>query len=127
MDIQYYLDMAKMHGYGNPEKEAIWNHVPQEERLAILQHLMTYRAVTECCQFEEDHLREEIPAGTGPKTAATMLDGLLREWSKREFGEMPITLEPFIFFACNGDAFSLEFLKCNARRFLWLPDPIPAG
>ncbi|MFA6414783.1 MAG: hypothetical protein WC217_02845 [Candidatus Paceibacterota bacterium] len=116
--------MAKQHGYGNSVKEALWALCPPEERLKILRHLMTYRAVTETCQFEEDHFGEEISAGTGPKTTAVMLDGLLQKWSTCEFGEIPMTLEPFIFFACWGDGFSLEFLTQNARRFLWLPEPL---
>lgn len=117
--------MAEQHGYGDATKEALWAHCPPEERLEILRHLMTYRAVKEACQFEENHFGEEIPAGTGPKTAVVMLDGKLREWSLLEFGNMPMTLEPFIFFACWGDGFSLEFLKQNASRFLWLPEPLP--
>lgn len=125
MGPQYYLDMAKQHGYGDAAKEALWALCPPEERLGILRHLVTYRAVTEACQFEEDQFGEEIQAGTGQKTAAIRLDGLLREWSKSEFGNMPMTLQPFIFFACWGDGFSLDFLTRNAHRFLWLPEPLP--
>lgn len=117
--------MAKQHGYGDVTKEALWARCPPEERLEILRHLVTYRAVTEACQFEEDHFGEEILPGTGPKTAAVILDGLLQKWSTRKFGEMPMTLEPFVFFACWGDGFSLEFLTRNAKRFLWLPEPLP--
>ncbi len=119
MGPQYYLDIARMQGYGNPANEALWAKCPEEERLAILRFLMTRRAVTENCQFVEDLAvpSEEISGA---------LDRMVIEWSKKaSLDEIPLTLAPFVFCAFHGAGFSLELLKREAERFLWLPDPMP--
>lgn len=115
----YYLEIARMQGYGDPKKEALWAKCPEPERLAILRHLMSLRAVTENCQFVEELAvpEEEVPA---------TLDKMVVEWSKKEsLDEIPMTLAPFVFCAFSGAGFSLERLKREADRFLWMPEPLP--
>lgn len=120
MDAEYYLGIARMQGYGDPAKEAMWAQCPEEERLAILRFLMTKRAVTENCQFVEDLAvpEEDVPAA---------LDNMVVELSKKtSLDEIPLTLAPFVFCAFHGGgAFSLACLEREADRFLWLPDPLP--
>jgi hypothetical protein len=119
MGPQYYLDIAKMQGYGNPANEALWANCPEDERLAILRFLMTKRAVTENCQFVEDLVVSE-------EEVSAMLDRMVVGWSKKtSLDEIPLTLAPFIFCAFHGTGFSLELLKREADRFLWMPDPVP--
>lgn len=117
--MNYYLGMARMHGYDDPTKEALWGQVPPEERLKILRHLLTYRSVREICNFEDDFTCPEDKMDE-------KLDELLVELSAVDSaGDLPITLNMFVFFACWGESFSLQFLEREGPRFLWLPDPLP--
>ncbi|MCA9360325.1 hypothetical protein KC730_00365 [Candidatus Kaiserbacteria bacterium] len=98
MTPEYYALLASEFGYGNAEKEKTWNECPEDERLHILQKLMSSKNVFRCLDIEGSIN--------------------LTKMSRCDFNDLPMTIGVFVFFTFNGTDFSLANLEKDFYRFL---------
>lgn len=84
-------------GYGNPNKESLWNHCKQEERLNVLLELHKARSLIE--RFRDTNTSE------------------IKIWSELSYENIPKDIQPLLFFAFNGHNFSADNVQKQINRF----------
>lgn len=86
-------------GYGNDDKEMLWDYCDQMERLKILRKLQVAR-------FD---IRAECFYNVN--------DTHLQEWSKLQYHKLPEELQPFLFFGLSGNNFNSEHVHKQIACF----------
>lgn len=86
-------------GFGNPQKENLWNYCKQTERLEIFRRLHTARSI--------------LPVDLIKKANFTQLEA----WSTLDYHEIPEEIQPVLFFAFANNNFNAENVHKQINRF----------